>query len=90
MDRPEAVRLLILWVAALAFLQTADGPTTAVVTVASWVGVAVVNLVPLFILGGLAEWSGISIWPDYDADSVPATTDCLPPRFSRMPPNARV
>ena len=66
MDRPEAVRLLILWFAALAFLQSVDGPAGAVATIASWVGIAVVNLVPLLLLGALAERSGISIWPDDD------------------------
>ena len=64
MDRPEAVRLLILWFAALAFLQSADGPTGAVATIASFVGIAVVNVVPLLLLGALAERSGVSIWPD--------------------------
>jgi hypothetical protein len=73
MDRLEAVRLLIRWFAALAFPQTPDGPTGAVATVASWVGIAVVDLVPLSLLGGLAEWSGNSIWLDYDVDS--ATDD---------------
>ena len=69
MDRPEAVRLLTLWFATAAFLQTTSGPSNAVVTAASFVALGVLYVVPVLLLAALTERSGISILPDYDSST---------------------